>query len=724
MFRMHPSAAAVAAALGALASGSAPSAFAQSSSAKPPVVLAQAATATLPSVVVTGNPLGSELFDLVSPISVLDGKPLLVNRASTLGELIADMPGVSSSYFGPNASRPIIRGLDGDRIRILQNGVGMIDASAASPDHAVAVDPLVIERVEVVRGPAALLYGGNAVGGVVNVLDSRIPMSPVSGFTGSLEGRAGGADRETGLGASMKGGNGRFALHADAYHRDTGNYRIPGFARSARARDPANNVTNGLNADGSEPRDTQPNSDARSNGGALGGALHFDKGYAGVSFARFDANYGAVGEQAVRIDMESSRVDLAGEVRDLGRVIKDVRVKFGRSDYTHREIDAGVVGTTFKNRGHDARIEAVHGKFGPLSGALGVQLTNFDFSALGGEAFVPQTATDAKALFLYEEVGLGAWKLSFGGRLERNSVKSEGGGANDPNTGNPRFGPAQQRDFGLQSGAFGAIYHFNAMFSVAGNLSYTERAPTYQELYAHGPHVATQAYEVGDPRLGKEKSKAFDMALRMRSGKHSGSIGYFVNRFDNYIGAFGTANRRNSDGELNPVDDGGGNSTLTGETLETQREFVYRAVPAEFRGLEASGKFRLLDRGHTLDLRVRYDRTRAHNRSNGDPIPRIPASRLGLGLDYGWGRFGARLDLIHAWAQDRVSVTERELPTDGYTIWNAALTCDVKAGPTSWTAFLRGINLTDREARNHSSFLKNIAPMPGRGVQVGLRGTF
>ncbi len=575
MFKRNSIAAAVAAACSAITLTYAVGAAGQSSPAtpKPPV--------QLPDVVITGNPLGSDLFELVSPASVLSGERLILQRKSTLGETVGELPGVSSSYFGPNASRPVIRGLDGDRIRLMHNGIGILDASSASPDHAVTVDPLIVDRVEVLRGPAALLYGGSAVGGVINVIDNRIPQSPVKGFTGSAEGRFGGAERETGGGATLEGGNGSIAVHADVYGRDTSDLRIPDFARSERLR--ASGSGFGLPSSGVEAKGTLNNSASRSNGGALGGAATWDKGYFGASISSFNANYGTVSEETVRIDMRSSKLDVGGEVREMGSAINSLKFKFSRTDYEHKEVDAGVIGTTFKNNGYEGRLEALHGNIGPLKGMVGVQFTNFDFSALGAEAFIPRTKTDAKGVFFFEELPLGKLKLTFGGRYERAKLQSDGGGATDVSTGNPRFDPAQTRTFSATSGALGGLYSFTDGLGLAVNYSYTERPPTYAELYSNGPHLATLAYEVGNVNLGKEKSNAIDAALRIRSGAHSGSVGVFYQRFQNFITGFATGNTRGADGELNPVDlDGDGIADVSGEGIA--RELVFRAVPATFKG--------------------------------------------------------------------------------------------------------------------------------------------
>jgi len=684
-----------------------------------PAVFAQEANNSkqlteLAPVIVTANPLGSALFDLAAPTSVLGGRELTLQRQSTLGETIANLPGISSTYFGPAASRPVIRGLDSDRIRILQNGTGMLDVSALSPDHATAIDPLVADQIEVVRGPAALLYGGTAVGGVVNALDNRIPQEGIQGVTGRFEPRFGGSDNERSGAAVLEGGNGRIALHADISSRQNDDVRIPGYARSSRQR--------ALDGPGQEqPRDRLPNSSARGGSGALGASLTFDQGYLGVSYSDFKTNYGSVAESNVRLDMNSSRWDVAGEKRGMDSFIQAVKFKYGYTDYQHQELESGAVSTTFKNNGYEGRLEATHAKVGPLSGVFGVQLSSVDFSALGEEALLPKLTTDSKALFLYEEAAFGRTKFTLGGRLEYVKVASQGGGPLDPNSGLPRFGTAQTRSFYDQSGSAGALYSLTRSLNLATTLSHTERAPTYAELYAKGPHAATRQYEVGDAALTKEKSNGLDLQLRWRFGHHSASIGGFYNRFQNYIVVTNSGNFRGVDGERNPVDaDGDGIADGSGKAILPEGQ--YRAVKADFRGMEAQGKFRVYEGAGDLDLRLQGDYVRATNRDTGEPLPRIAPLRLGMGLDFQRGSFGTRLDAIYAFKQDRVAANE--LPTEGYTLVNVALTYRIKTQPMELEVFLKGNNLFNQEARVHTSLLKDIAPLPGRGLLVGVRGLF
>ena len=665
--------------------------------------------ATLPEVIVTGNPLGSDLFELAAPVSVLQGDVLFQQRKSTLGDTLYGLPGVEATGFGPNASRPVIRGLDGDRIRILQNGAGTLDASSLSYDHAVAVDPLVIERAEVLRGPAALFYGGSAVGGVVNVIDNRIPQSVVNGVGGRAEARFGGAEREKAGGIVFEAGNGSLALHADAYTRDTDDLKIPGFARSARRR------TNSPQAN--EAFGTLPNSASKSSGGAFGVSRTWADGYVGVSHSGFETTYGTVAEANVTIDMQSSRWDLAGEMRNIDSPITTLIFKGSTTDYKHVELDAGSPATRFFNKGQDLHVEARHRRFGALEGAFGLQLSKSDFSALGTEAFVPPTTTDNKAGFFFEELVLGAWKLSMGGRHDATDVTSQGGNG----VGQARFNPAQSRSFGANSGALGAVVALSSVWSVAANAAYTERAPTYYELFANGPHVATGAFEIGNTAFGKEKSKALDLALRMKSGAHRGTVSVFQNRFSNFITSFNTGNRRGADGELNPTD-ADNDDTADGSGEDILNEFQYRAVPARFRGVEAEGRFRVMESGGKLDLLANASYVRADDQSTGRPLPRIAPLRYGVGADYRQDRFGVRIDATVVEGQGRVAANE--LPTDGYTMLNAALSYRLPAAGMRLEAFLRGVNLLNEEARNHVSFLKEVAPLGRRSAQLGVRGQF
>lgn len=651
----------------------------------------QNAAIELAPVPVTANPLGVSSDELVVPVSVLSGRDLSLARESTLGETLKSIPGVSATYFGPNSSRPIIRGLDGERVRIMQNGVGILDASSLSFDHAVAIDPLIIEQVDVVRGPAALLYGGSAVGGVVNAIDHRIPKEKLEGITGRGEVRFGGAEDQKSGAIVLDAGNGMFAIHADAYERKTNDMDIPGFAVSSRKS----------HTDGTprENRGRLVNSASRADGGALGASLTFDNGYAGISYSTYNNKYGVVAEEDVIIDQNSDRWDFSTEFKDLGNIINRVKFRFANTDYKHVEIADGEPETRFSNRGNEGSLELGHGNIGRMSGAIGFQFQDTKFAAIGDEAFVPKNKTESRGVYIYEELPLGLvntddLKLSFGGRVDRVDVDSEGGG---------NFGGPVSRSFTPKSFAAGALYTINEQWSFASNLSSNERAPSYFELYANGPHVATGQFEVGSTDFNEERSKGIDAQLRWKSGKHSFNVGTYYTRFSNFIGLFGSG----AEVEVEP-----------GEFLPL---FQFDQVKATFTGLEADGKFRVYEGSGQLDLTVRGDYVRAKNRDNGDDLPRISPLRLGFGLNYAFNRFGTSLDVLHGFKQNRTD--SNELPTDSYTSVNATATYLL---PTKLRleTFAKAYNLLDDEIRDHTSFLKDIAPFRGRSILIGLRGEF
>ncbi|MES2547088.1 MAG: TonB-dependent receptor, partial [Pseudomonadota bacterium] len=479
---------------------------------------AEPAQIDLPALAVTGNPLGVGSDELVVPVSVLNGRELSLRREGTLGETLNGIPGVTATQFGPNASRPVIRGLDGERVRIMQNGVGILDASSLSFDHAVGVDPLVIEQIDVVRGPAALLYGGSAVGGVVNAIDHRIPKEQLDGATGRAEARFGGPDSTRNGAAVVDVGNGQFAIHADVYSRKTSDLDIDGFAVSKRK-----NAADGTLRDN---RGKLVNSSSEGDGGALGAALTFENGYVGASYSTLNNNYGVVAEEAVRIDMKSDRWDVASEFSDLGNVIQRVKFRMAHTDYEHRELEDGEVGTTFLNRGIEGTIEAGHAKINlgnalALNGVVGFQFNNTNFEALGEEAFVPSVNTQNKALYVYEELPFGRdekamHKITFGGRLGHATVDSKD---------NANFGAGQDNSFNPNSYALGGLYSINQNWSLTSNLSHNERAPSYFELYAHGAHVATGQYEVGNTNFKEEKSNGIDAQIRWKDAKNAFSLG-------------------------------------------------------------------------------------------------------------------------------------------------------------------------------------------------------
>ncbi|WP_437882255.1 TonB-dependent receptor [Pseudomonas sp. LRF_L74] len=650
---------------------------------------------TLDQQVITANPLKSQT--LASPTSVVEGDDLTLRESAQLGETLKNLPGVSSTYFGPVASRPVIRGFDGDRIRVLRNGVGALDASSLSYDHAVPYDSANAERIEVVRGPAALLYGGSAVGGVVNTFDNRIPTEPVEGVHGGGELRYGGADTNRSAAGKLEAGDGNFALHVDANSRQFNDTRIPGYAHSSEQRA----------IDGDTDKHRVGNSDGRQDGGAIGGAYHWDHGYVGLSYDEYDGNYGSPAEDSVRIDMEQRHSAMAAEIRDLQGPFSSVKLDVGHTTYEHREIEDGEVGTTFKNEGYEARVEARHKPIGPVEGVVGVQVASSQFQALGEEAFVPQTDTDSTALFALE-----SWQaserlnLTLGGRLEHTKLSPDA-------EGNERFeGTDEKHSFTAGSLSFGSIYTLTDIWSLAGTLSYTERAPTFYELYANGPHEATGTYEVGDANAEKEKSWSTDLALRFDNGTHKGSVGVFYSRFSNYIGLLGSGRYLDEDGqEVAAGDD------------EALPEYLYSGVKAEFWGVEAQDLWRLAQTPYgDFALQSSADYTRAKNKDNGQPLPRISPLRLNSALLWNYQSWQASFGVEHASAQRRVP--NEELSTDGYTTLNASLGYRFDVAESQWLAFVKGDNLNNQTIRYASSILRDEVPAAGRSIEAGVKVAF
>jgi len=662
------------------------------------------AQSTLPQVTVTGNPLGAS--DLVAPAAQLSGAGLTVRSQGTLGETLNQLPGVSSTYFGPNASRPVIRGLDGDRIRILSNGGTALDVSNLSYDHAVAADPLTMERIEVLRGPSALLYGGNAIGGVVNVIDNRIPRQPGEGVLGKADLGYATGGREKNAAAMVETGSRGLGLHVDAFRRSHGDVAVPAALTCTQ-----DGVT--------RTRGRICNSAGKTDGGALGGSLFFDKGFLGASATTYRAAYGAVAEDEVTIGMRSNRYALEGELRP-GGWVQSVKARAGHADYVHTEYDAGEPGTVFRNQGNDLRLEARHAKLGPLEGVIGLQVERARFSADGAEAFAPYSRTRQRALFVYEELATGWGKVTLGGRGEHVAVDSQG----SPLVA--RFAPAS-RTFRAGSASLGAWWNVAAGWQLTGSLAHSQRAPKDYELYADGPHVATGAYEVGDAGLGKERSTHVEAGVQWKDGANSLRVNAFSSRFANYIALLSTGRLRDAEDGADASACGDGTSPEPGCGAALLPEMAYRGVRASFRGLEASGAARAWQgAGHTLDLELRGDLVRAMNRTIGEPLPRIAPARTGLTAIWTRGAWSARAGFDRHAAQTRVPAADR--PTASSTLWQAAASYRMQAKAASLLWYARLDNATDRLAYSATSILTQSAPgrapLPGRSLKVGLQASF
>ena len=667
------------------------------------------AAVSLKEVTVTGNPLGAS--DLIAPAASYSGAALLLRSQTTLGETLNGTPGVSSTYFGPNASRPTIRGLDGDRIRILNNSGSQLDVSGLSFDHAVTADPISIERIEVLRGPGALLYGGSAVGGVVNVIDNRISREPgfdaAGGVSGKLDLGLATGNRERGGGALVEAGTDRYTLHVDAFDRTTGDVKVPVDLLCTQGG--VNRMANRI-----------CNSASQTRSGAVGGTAFFDRGYLGASASTYRSNYGTVAEDDVTIRMKSNRYAVEGEVRNLSGFIKSVKGQFNYTDYAHTEFEGDAAGTVFKNKGTGARVEARHAKVGGLEGLIGFQYDSARFSADGTEAFAPYSKTSQSGVFAYEEYVTSWGKVSLGGRLDAVKVES---------LGNPlvaRFGPGS-RNFSPKSFALGGLWNSAPQWQLTSNIAYTERAPKDYELFAQGPHLATKAWETGDATLGVEKSTSMDVGANWKSGANNFSANVYMHRFSNYIGLASTGNTYGqTEGNLNPADADGDGIDDNNPGNKILPEFAYRGVRARFVGLEASSNIRLIEGVQKLDLALRGDLVRARDLSNNQDLPRIAPARVGATLNWATGPWGGSLGFDRSAAQNRVGPGDR--PTDAYTLWNAAATYRQQAGKTNLLWFAKVNNLTNELAYSATSVLTTTAfpkaPLPGRSLKLGMQVAF
>ena len=641
-----------------------------------------AAPEKLKTVVVKGTAIGGEVT-AVTPTLILSSADLDRLAQSNIGDLLADLPGVVSSYFGPNAGRPVIRGLDGDRLKITQNGVNSLDASSSSPDHAVSVDPLAIREAQVLRGPAALLYSTSILGGVINLVDARIPDQRLAQRQ-SVTGRVGSVDGLRSVGVLAEGSAGSFSYHVDGFDKSTDDLRTP-VGRIA---------------------DTS----ADNRGAGVGFSYLTSNGYVGLSYSGLDSTYG-VAEQDISIGLEQRRWDLAGKAEVAGSVVRSLAYRVGVADYAHTEFEGGAPGSTFTNEGWDGRLDVELVKMGSVEGVVGLQASRFDFGVTGDEAFLPDTRNSAMATFGSFVQNLAAdQRLRYGFRIEHAQVDASAwthaGVATNP--------PADSASFTPASFAFAWAKDLNPSWTSTINLTRTERAPNFQELYADGPHVATDVYEVGNRDLGKEQGFGLELELAKVRGAVSGSFSVYYNRFSSFI-----ALQRNGSGpDLSGV---GGPDFSSG--VDELARYDFTSVPADFFGSEVKVNFQFVDTPVSkLGLEWYGDFVRASNTDTSEALPRISPGRIGAalhGLESGWTW---RLDATYHFAQNHTAPDETR--TAGFTMVGASLAHPIKFAQLDGQFTLRAINLLDQEARNASSFIKGALPMPGRGVEAGLRLNF
>jgi iron complex outermembrane receptor protein len=663
-----------------------------------------------PEIIVTA-PFPRETFFALSGVSILTAEALARETRSTIGETLARLPGVSSTYFGPNAARPVLRGLQGERVRVLTDGIGSFDVSNTSVDHAVAISPFAADRIEVIRGPEVLLYGSSANGGVVNSFDRRIPRGVPENdmHVDALAGYGSAADEVT-LAASLDVAiRPNFVVHVDGSFLDAQDLSVGGFVFSRAIREEA--AEEGLDRQEYEISGRLPNSSARTWDFAGGATLFFGAdSSAGVSVTRLESRYGVpnrleIGhddhehEEAheegheeehahgdITLDMRQTRVDFRVDLGLGGGLLERVRLRGGWADYVHDEIEgSGEIGTTFLSNGGEMRLELVQREADGWKGASGFQFLSRSLDAFGEEAYIPENSTNQFGLFTLQEFDLGALKAEASARYERSDVRSD----------IVDF----DRGFNAFSGSVGASVPLGRGFRAGLSYTHAERAPAAEELLSFGPHFATQAFEVGNPDLGKERSDGVEATLRGRGDGWSANFAVYHTSFSNFIYLEPTGEEED---ELPVFAYGQDGARFTGVELDVD------ARVARFEGGEVRGTFLLDWVQATLD--------------GGRPAPLIPPLRLLAGVEADWRDFGGRLEVEHVTAQDRVAATE--LPTDEWTMLNLAISWRPFGPESRSLLMLQANNLNDADARRHASFVKDFAPLPGRDIRLSARFSF
>lgn len=640
---------------------------------------AESPDADIQKVVITGSAIkGSESDQILNPAKVLSGDELRDKVGNSLGETLSNELGVSASAFGAAASRPIIRGLEGQRVKMLENGMATSDVSGLSNDHAVASEGATAKQIEILRGPAALLYGSGAIGGLVNVVNERIPTELAPAPTGELESRYSTVDNGKDVSGSVDGSVGKLALHADGNWRDTQDYKIPG----KRVLDDPSSASGRL-----------PHSDVSGKSVGVGGSWIDDWGFVGLSATHLSNNYGIPSAEGSRIDQKQDRYDFDSLVKAPFSGFETLKVKAGYTDYHHAELDEqGNPATLFANRSLETRAELEHKPVFGLRGTVGFQTENTNFSALsasGGPDTVPVTHSTSAATFLVEEANVGPLRLSAGVRYE--SVKRQ------PVSN-------KERQFKLGSGSFGAAWPFMQGYSVGATVSYAQRAPSIDELYSGGPHDATLTFDIGNPNLAKESSRNLELSMQKTSGLVRWRANLFRNNVSNFI--YGNITGLTLDDDGNPGGD--------------FRQRLFQQADAHVQGGEAELSYNQTGAGWSG--RLFADRSRGYLNGGGS-LPLQPADRFGAEVGYRLDAWRGGLSLTHAFGQERLAVSE-STPTPAYNLLDARIEYTQHVGNNDVTWFLLAKNLLNEDIRMSTSLLKDISPLPGRNFVFGVRTRF
>ena len=662
-------------------------------------------------ILVPADPLSSVDSHFAAPVTVLDKKALRKESMRSIGETVANQLGVNSSDFGASVGRPIIRGLGGGRVRVLEDGIGTMDLSTISADHGVSIESIFADQVEILRGPATLLYGSGASGGLVNVANGRIlsaaPQTLEADAYGhydtAYDGWLGAIELNAGVGDT-------FALHFDALKRDTDDIDIPGFAETM--------------PDAGETSGTLPNSDSESHNFSGGGSFIGSRGFIGFNVSRLENEYGVPGahhheeeegeeeeeeeEGGTRIDIRQTRYDVKGAYDFSGGWFQQLKGRFAYNDYEHDEIEgSGEIGTEFENQEIEGRAELIHRPIGRWDGVIGIQYRDQDFAAIGEEAFVPPSELDSFAVFIFEKADFDKIHLDLGIRGEFQDAESNVVGADASHN--------------LLSISAGATYEYANGFEFGLTGTRSQRAPTIEELFSGGPHLASNTFEIGDANLGEETSHNVDIFWRKSAGRYRFDFTVFYNDVSDFI--FLQSNDRNGDGIADRVEE---DFLETGEIVDEDEALLLvnqTQDDAEFWGFELETRITVFnDSRGAAELRVWSDYVEGELDVGGN-VPRLPPLRFGAGLEWERGPMYAGVSVVRATDQDETAELETE--TDGYTMVNIHAGYTVPLGnESSVTFFARGTNLADEEARRHTSFVKDLAPLPGISGLFGIRASY
>lgn len=661
-------------------------------------------------------------LEMATPVNVLAGDDLARHRAPTIGETLKMQPGVHSNYYGPVAASPVIRGLDGPRVKLLSNGLDTADVSRVGPDHAISADAITTEQIEVLRGPATLLYGSGAIGGVVNIVDNRIPRQLRSPQT-TLDASVNNVASEKSYALNHDGASDQFAWHLDAMDRSSDDFKVPTF-------------TNDEGGTNSVLENTWLDNRAVN----LGGSFLQQDGLIGFSYGHIANQYGIPGhhhheeeegveaeETGVYADMEQDRFGLTGELYNPINGIEQLNFSSAYTDYQHTEIEDGAPGTKFTNKTVEARFTAEHSDIAMWHGLVGVHYQNNDFAAIGDEAFTPATTTDSVALFTLEERSFGDVKAQLGARVERTSHQVDELTVSDELT-------VFDIDTSLTavSASAGLVWNFQPGFNWTVNLSHSARVPSASEIYANGLHLATSSYELGaaysidaDGEIGladrqptREVANNIDLGFHKVAGDLTFSYNFFFNQVNDYLYQ---ADSGFTMADLHHHHEEGAGEEIPGEAAHDHEDYVvyqYQQQDVDMYGMEFSMTYRL-DAQQQLQLFA--DSVRIELRDGGS-LPRV--SPVKFGIEYQYEIADWQLVAGATRYSKQTHIAAEETATPGYTLFDVAMNYEFALDNVDLTAYLRGNNLTDELARVHTSFLKEDVPLPGRAITLGLTARF